>query len=1053
MCFFANKFKLLFRATMFPFWKYDNEKETLSELVNSQPIYLASPNLYQKHTNALADNQSIGKDLKHSLTRYHLRMCTRSTPFGFFAGCGVTGWNDQTRVNTQHAQYHTRLDHLVLHQLAQQIFSVPAIQAQLRYFPNNSQYTVHDELRYVEYTLTDQKRDYKLSAIAITDSVANIMHYCRTGAFLSSMAHHLVETYEVTSEEADAYLQELVASQLLVNEMEPAITGEEYLPRLIRWLEALAEENDLDEKDSRVRGNDGGIETVTEVLILLLDLEVRLAQIKRGATTVIEQGPQIVKLLRPWLPELTENKLFQLDTIFPSSEADSATRLSESPLPAQLSEALTVLNKLASPSSSPLLTRFIERFVARYEDQEVPLANALDSETGIDYLHDVPTSLSPLVEELTPPPRDEEQPLTWTKLQQWRWNLLQNALFHGQSTVELTDKMLKDFVANEDDLPPSISVMFRRVEDDKLYLDSVGGVSATNLINRFAHADPNIHRVVQNICQEEQRHNPDVIFAEIVHLPESRVGNIMFHPTSRAYEIPYLAASSVDEDHQLPLSDLRVSVRGGRIVLRSQRLNKEIIPRLSVAHNYRLSELSVYRFLCDLQGQGLRPHLSFDWGLLAARCKFLPRVTYKNVILRPATWQMVADDFAELKQTKSSDEFWQAFQKFCQQWRLPQRWVLADGDNELFVDSEQPHIVEAWWDLARKREQLVIKEFFAPAEGAVVNERGEAHAHQLVATWIKQKPTYQATPIVSVNTDVARSFPPGSEWLYYKLYGGVSSADRVLEEAIAPLVQRWQTEEKISQWFFIRYADPDTHLRLRFRLRDTIGISEVMEQMQEVLAPFTDSGLLSKIQLDTYERELERYGGSAITEAEALFHHDSEATLQFLSLTEGDAREDLRWLWGLRSIDVLLNDFGLPIIEKLSLLESMKDGFAQEHRIDKSLKLQLDKKYRTHRLAIHRVLALENSDDELYSLVAILQKRSAQQADTVENLRRTHQQGTLSVVLTDLLRSYVHMLVNRLMPSQARLHEMVLYDFLYREYRSEVARKKNKTTVMMRRGS
>ena len=146
MCFFANKFKLLFRATMFPFWKYDNEKETLSELVNSQPIYLASPNLYQKHTNALADNQSIGKDLKHSLTRYHLRMCTRSTPFGFFAGCGVTGWNDQTRVNTQHAQYHTRLDHLVLHQLAQQIFSVPAIQAQLRYFPNNSRYTVHDEL-------------------------------------------------------------------------------------------------------------------------------------------------------------------------------------------------------------------------------------------------------------------------------------------------------------------------------------------------------------------------------------------------------------------------------------------------------------------------------------------------------------------------------------------------------------------------------------------------------------------------------------------------------------------------------------------------------------------------------------------------------------------------------------------------------------------------------------------------------------------------------------------------------------------------------------------
>ena len=994
-------------------------------------LYIASHNLYQKYNTAI--NVVTEAKLPYSLTRYYVRIATRSTPFGFFAGCGVTDWNNPIQINTQHATYHTRLDHLVLHQLAQQLLSTPTIQAQLRYFPNNSLYPLHDEFRYVEYTLAEYKRDYKLSAVAASESLASIMQHGRSGARLSDLVEHVVSTYEVDWEEAEAYVQELVANQLLVSELEPAITGEEYLPRLIRWVTAFSE-NVIPGEDNKV---------IAEILTLLNDLDDRLNRIIESTTTVIEQGPLIVDRLRLWLPNLTENKLFQVDTIFPALTPAPPPRPSENQEAIQLSAAIDVLNRLTPATPHPALTRFAEHFSARYEDREVPLTEALDAETGIDYLHEVPTALSPLVEELPLPTTDEEQVLTWDKLQQWQWNLLQNALYHRQSTVILTDKMLKDFTANEDDLPPSMSVMFRRVENNLLYLDSVGGVSATNLINRFAHADPNIHRMVQDICKQEQQHNPDVILAEIVHLPESRVGNIMFHPTSRAYEIPYLATSAVDEAHQLPLSDLRVSVRHDRIVLRSQQLNQEIIPRLSTAHNHGLSELAVYRFLCDLQGQGLRSHLSFSWGPLASSCKFLPRVVYKNVILHPATWRLGAPDVAPLKAAKGPDDFFRAFRDFSAQWRLPWQWVLADGDNELFVDSEQALIVEAWWDLAKKREQLVVKEFFAPAPGSVVNERDETHAHQLVASWIKQAPTYwRTTPVASHVTtlEVARSFVPGSEWLYYKIYGGVSQADRILEEAVAPLVQQLQQEQKINQWFFIRYADPDTHLRLRFHLSDVAHLEPVMQRMRAILASFGAAGVLANVQLSTYQRELERYGGGSITNAETLFHHDSEATLRFLSLTEGDEREDLRWLWGLRSIDELLNDFQLATSEKLTLLQRMKERFAREFQVDKPLKLQLDKKYRTHRAAINDMLTLQDPSDEFYPLVEVLQTRSARHASAVTTLLEAHQTGELSLPLTDLLQSYIHMLVNRLIPSQARFHELVLYDFLYRQYRSEVAR-------------
>jgi lantibiotic biosynthesis protein len=53
----------------------------------------------------------------------------------------------------------------------------------------------------------------------------------------------------------------------------------------------------------------------------------------------------------------------------------------------------------------------------------------------------------------------------------------------------------------------------------------------------------------------------------------------------REREIVYLGRSGAPADHQLPLTDLLVSVRDGRVVLRSRSLGREVVPRLTNAHN------------------------------------------------------------------------------------------------------------------------------------------------------------------------------------------------------------------------------------------------------------------------------------------------------------------------------------------------------------------------------------------------------------------------------------------------------------------------------------
>ena len=156
-----------------------------------------------------------------------------------------------------------------------------------------------------------------------------------------------------------------------------------------------------------------------------------------------------------------------------------------------------------------------------------------------------------------------------------------------------------------------------------------------------------------------------------------------------------------------------------------------------------------------------------------------------------------------------------------------------------------------------------------------------------------------------MNNRPQRNFSVGSEWLYYKLYTGHKTADLILTEIIKPMTEEFIGQEIIDKWFFIRYADPKHHLRVRFRSLDSQNIGRVHTSLPAPLAHFMKQDLIWKTQLDTYQRELERYGQHTMELSESLFYHDSDAIVQFLDLIEGDEGEQLRWLYGLRSIDHL----------------------------------------------------------------------------------------------------------------------------------------------------
>jgi len=148
--------------------------------------------------------------------------------------------------------------------------------------------------------------------------------------------------------------------------------------------------------------------------------------------------------------------------------------------------------------------------------------------------------------------------------------------------------------------------------NNKIILKSFGGSSATNLLGRFGHVNNQINDILKEIAFIEQKNNPDKIIAEIIHLPQSRLGNVIFRPAFREFEIPYLTKSNANITKQIELKDIIVYVRNNKIILYHKLLKKEVIPKLGNAHNYSHNSLPIYEFLCDIQNQNIKNYTSFN---------------------------------------------------------------------------------------------------------------------------------------------------------------------------------------------------------------------------------------------------------------------------------------------------------------------------------------------------------------------------------------------------------------------------------------------------------
>jgi thiopeptide-type bacteriocin biosynthesis protein len=486
------------------------------------------------------------------------------------------------------------------------------------------------------------------------------------------------------------------------------------------------------------------------------------------------------------------------------------------------------------------------------------------------------------------------------------------------------------------------------------------------------------------------------------------------------------------------MTDLLVSVRGGQVQLRSRSHGKRVVPHLSCAHNFGVGGMRVYRFLGHLQAQGLMAGYDWTWGALSS-APFLPRVTHGRLVFSLARWRIDGARLRALGELQGGARF-RAVQALRAELRLPRRARLVDSDHTLPLDFDNGLSVDALIGAAKRGHTISLSETFPASPDELVAHGAEgAFHHEMVVPFVRvprtPSPPARVSMVKPLEPTPEWSKPPSGEWFYVKAYCGVAGLDRVLRDTVAPLVRDLRAEAVIDRWFFVRYSDPEWHLRLRIHGEPGAVWRDAAPRLLGALAAV--GGGVHKVAIDTYDPEVERYGGPAgMALAEEIFEADSDTALMIAARFPGNA--DARWQLALVGMDAMLSDLGFTLEEKRGVMAKARAGQAGRYTQSARLKRQMGDKFRVLRPELERLVAQPPSP--LAPGVDAIRRRSIAMGKLAPRLLGLEQRGQLTTSLAELAMSHLHMWANRVFRGSANAQELVLYELLYRMYDGRIAR-------------
>lgn len=940
---------------------------------------------------------------KRTKLKYLIRNKYRCTPFGLSAGIGIGIIGPDTNLVIDDKQYsrHTRLGMEYLYDLCVFLNTDKFIKRNVKYYSNNSCYDTAGKLRYIETAVKDNNRSFFLASISIDSYILTILSKAKEGNYIKDLLQ-CIDDSDITDLEKEEYFDDLIDCQLLISDLTLNVTGSCTLRRIINILTEIIESNPQSDTSH-----------VWNILNKLTLIDALLSKIDDSINS--EFNLQIYTKIHEVLDSIgipyDKKKIFHCDRYSKYINCEVSKEI-----PDNIAKSIHVIAKLTPTITNRNLEIFKKAFLDRWETREIPLLLALDNDIGIGY---------PVRNEGTKRELFDTREIDFKLYEFWAKRIY-NAIAHGQTVIDITDDELSSFDDKTNLLSPTFATLFSLINLDgkqHIYIKHIGGSTATYLLGRFCHNE-RINNFVTTIATLEKQCLSNKIVAEICCLPNStHIGNIVQRPHLREYEISCLTQSTIESNRNISLDDILVAIRDNKIVLTSKTRNIEIVPRLSTAHEYRHNTFPLYYFLSDLQFENKQRGLGLDLSLFNLFIKYIPRITYnQSVIVEPAKWFFDHQDLEHLYNVRRNpDKLVPLFKDFVSQHRLP-KYISLALKTELIIDTEDTESILLFINEAKKINKICITECFVDFDSQMVkNPAGKKrYTNEIACFFYKDEPRsiLEENDNLGIKTrkgasNIHANFLPGSEWLYYKIYTGEKSSNDILIQIYERIIKEYALKNIIVKWFFVRYMDPEYHIRLRLLIPDSSYLDMILGDINSLLQPNMDSEVIAKLQIETYKREVERYGIDKIEKIESIFWLDSIFNIETIisSKQETKAIPYFFFLIGAKLIDTYLTASGLDIDRKIEFTKRAITPKSQNNNVLNSHVREIYSQFKMHIDTFTRYLGDNDGLNNLYNHVA-----------------------NINIDNTKTIYDLIHMSLNRLFLINSNLNEYLLYCLTNRYY-------------------
>jgi thiopeptide-type bacteriocin biosynthesis protein len=957
----------------------------VTDAVLRYALTIASPSLITafERARATGDEKELG-EVYGKLLRYVIRMRSRPTPFGLFAGVAMGRWGPETDLTLNGIdRIRIRPDMEWLATLVRQLEKRAAIRRNLLWVANSACFGTAGRVYLEERRAWDDQPGASLRA---TPAVLRALEGARAPISYSALVELLAASNDVKDRDhCEELLDRLWQEALLYTDLMPAPTTTEPLQHVIRKLQPIPQAR-----------------TVC-LRLAVLDEAIRCCEIAppEKALELHQYAAAQAKLIAnvgPPNPLQTDCSVALIGQHINQEVAHRAAKAAE-----------VLLRLGGSPHGPTRIVQYRQKFLMRYgHHREVPLLELMSPDWGLGPLGEIKTSSAIGAADTQTRMRRSEA------IQ----DLALRALRDRRRCVVIDEAMLARLEHKQFDVdraPASLDLHISIIASDPKSIDegrfkialapTLGIIGAGRYSGRFADLlGPDLERLRRDAANREQSMSSARI-VELSYLPTTlRAVNVGISPAIREYQSCYGTVSS-DDGKFVPLREIMVSVLEDHFVLRWPR--GKCFVRFCAAHVIATNRApQVVQFLLEASQDGVAQLAPFDWGACSTY-PVLPRLEHQGIILCPARWRIEAPVHPRHPSEKDIEKHISAWRA---DWGVPAQVYLSAGDNRLLLDLDDPeHLNELTMEVGKLKptESCYVEEALPGIDHAWVPGDNGTFLTDVIVSLTKNSSeppkTIAAAAQFEPPSRAQRLKVPGGDWVYLKIYVPTAAQDELLRGPLRKLCSDIAGCSQLYKWFFIRYADPEPHLRLRFHGAKEWLNREWQPALLEWARSLLERGLCDQLTLDTYAREIERYGGLASIDcAETLFHLDSVSVLQLLDYAATDRLGFDVTALAVATLDDLYS----------TLAPSAEAAVRWLNRAAGESRKVVGEQFREKKASLFEYAGERCSSQP--SLAGILQERRNKIERAGYELRRLEESSALCLSMEDLCRSLAHMHLNRL---------------------------------------